>query len=151
MRDLTLLDQVFVLGQRLNLLVDTTLEATPLDHFDFALYGALVRSGPLTASELADRLAVPRTTVLDRLRPIEARGDLRRLPHPHDGRAQNLDLTARGRRAWRATDAAWEPMRRLFEAKLSDPAAVAETLRELEAATLHTEASVRRRRRRAAS
>ena len=148
---MAILDQVFVVGQRLNQLVDTTLRGTPLDHFDFALYGALVRSGPLTASELADRLAVPRTTVLDRLRAIEARGDLRRLPHPSDGRAHHLDLTARGRKAWRSTDAVWEPMRRLFEAHLTNTAAVAEVLRELDVAALETEAKVRRRRRRAAS
>ncbi|MBK8012027.1 MAG: MarR family transcriptional regulator [Deltaproteobacteria bacterium] len=63
-----------------------------------------LRHEQMTVSELATMLAIDRTNV-SRLcaRMVEA-GELARAPHPEDGRARSLRLTARGKKLARAVD-----------------------------------------------
>jgi DNA-binding MarR family transcriptional regulator len=49
-------------------------------------------------SEIAASSGVSKQSVNDGLRELEALGYVRRTPHPHDGRARIMRLTARGRR-----------------------------------------------------
>ena len=54
--------------------------------------------GPATPSQLADRLALARSTVSRLLERLEGEGWIRRRPDPDDGRSCQVVLTATGRR-----------------------------------------------------
>jgi MarR family 2-MHQ and catechol resistance regulon transcriptional repressor len=59
---------------------------------------ALVREGPLTLGELADRLYLEKSTASRVVDALERKGYVTRAPHPADRRALNLTATPAGRR-----------------------------------------------------
>lgn len=59
---------------------------------------ALVREGPLTLGELAERLYVEKSTASRIVDALERKGYVARTPHPGDRRALRLTVTAAGRR-----------------------------------------------------
>src|SRR3989442_1569778 len=87
-----------------------------------AVYSLLLEQAPLTATEMARRMGMPLTTLLDYLRVMEERRHLRRERHPRDGRAQQLSLTMAGLAEQRRTNRAWEMMRLDGERSLFIPA-----------------------------
>lgn len=89
---------------------------------EYAVYSLLFEQAPLTASEMARRMGMPLTTVLDYLRAMDDRRHLRRQRHPRDGRAQQLSLTMAGISEQRRTNRAWEVMRINLEQSLPIPA-----------------------------
>ena len=115
---MSLLFDLFVLNQRIRRLLAMALENVELRADEYAVYGLLFEQGPLTATEMAHRMAMPLTTLLDYMRAMDGRGHLRREPHPRDGRAQRLSLTMAGTAAHRRTNAAWELMRARLERAL---------------------------------
>lgn len=58
----------------------------------------LLLEGPATPSQLADRLALARSTVSRLLERLDTEGWIRRRPDPADGRSTQVVLTARGHR-----------------------------------------------------
>jgi len=60
---------------------------------------ALADAGPLSPSELSDRLIVTRATMTGLLDSLERRGHLRRVPHPSDRRSILVEITPQGRKA----------------------------------------------------
>ena len=58
----------------------------------------LLLEGPATPSQLADRLALARSTVIRLLERLDTEGWIRRRPDPADGRSTQVVLTARGHR-----------------------------------------------------
>jgi len=112
---------LFALNQRVRRLLAIALQDAELRADEYAVYSLLFEQGPLTATEMARRLGMPLTTVLDYVRAMDARGHLRRDRHPRDGRAQQLSLTMAGTAAHRRTNAAWEVMRIRLEKKLPIP------------------------------
>jgi len=147
-RRISLLFDLFVLNQRVRRLLAAALADVDLRADEYAVYSLLFEQGPLTASQMAQRMAMPLTTVLDYVRAMDGRGHLRRAQHPRDGRAQQLSLTLAGVTAHRRTNAAWEAMRMQLERGLPMPAreirralqalddAVSRSLDELEAKQL---------------
>ena len=117
-RDISLLFDLFVVNQRVRRLVSDALAGVSLRADEYAVYSLLFEQAPLTATEMARRMAMPLTTVLDYLSAMDARGHLRRQRHPHDGRAQQLSLTMAGVTEHRRTNRAWEVMRKRLEASL---------------------------------
>lgn len=70
----------------------------------------------LTQKQLLDRLEVEQATLANTLARMERDGLIRREPHPHDGRAQIIQLTENARELEkRAIDAAAEADAALFE------------------------------------
>ncbi|CAD7048611.1 MarR family transcriptional regulator [Pseudorhizobium halotolerans] len=70
----------------------------------------------LTQKQLLDRLEVEQATLANTLTRMERDGLIRREPHPHDGRAQIIQLTESARDLEkRAIDAAAEADAALFE------------------------------------
>jgi DNA-binding MarR family transcriptional regulator len=67
----------------------------------FVLLAALAETDALTQQELARRVSSDASTVRAMLVLLEGRGLVARGPHPRDGRARNVALTPRGRRAYR--------------------------------------------------
>lgn len=61
------------------------------------LLAHLVATGPLRASELAERAWLDPSTVSRHLRSLETDGFLVRTPDPDDGRATRLEVTSAGR------------------------------------------------------
>ena len=61
------------------------------------LYSA---TGPITAQQVADQLGVSRVSARRLVNALERSGWLRRAPHPEDGRAFELRLTPKARRAF---------------------------------------------------
>jgi DNA-binding MarR family transcriptional regulator len=59
---------------------------------------ALVREGPLTLGELADRLYLEKSTASRVVDALERKGYVTRAPHPGDRRALRLTATLAGRR-----------------------------------------------------
>jgi DNA-binding MarR family transcriptional regulator len=121
-RNISLLFDLFVLNQRVRRLLTLALSDVALRADEYAVYSLLFEQGPLTATEMARRMGMPLTTLLDYLRAMDARGHLRRDPHPRDGRAQQLSLTMAGTAEQRRTNAAWEVMRVRLERSLPIPA-----------------------------
>ena len=64
----------------------------------------LLHHEQMTVSELATKLAIDRTNVSRLCARLEEAGELAREPHPEDGRARVLRLTARGRKLAHAVD-----------------------------------------------
>ncbi len=77
----------------------------------FVLLAALAEADALTQRELARRVGSDGSTVRAMLLLLEARGLVARGPHPADGRARCVRLTARGRRAYRRMHAGSEAFR----------------------------------------
>lgn len=115
-RQVSLLFDLFVLNQRIRRLVTAGLAEVSLRADEYAVYSLLAEQGPLTATEMARRMAMPLTTVLNFLHAMDARGHLRRERHPRDGRAQRLSLTIGGltehQKTYRAWDVMWSRLRR---------------------------------------
>jgi DNA-binding MarR family transcriptional regulator len=81
----------------------------------------------LQPSELADLLQITKQSVNDLLHDMEARGYLMRKPHPTDGRARVIRLTAKGRRLEQT----------VYEAARSAQEAIADMLGPRRFAQLH--------------
>ena len=120
-REISLLFDLFVVNQRVRRLLSAALTDVSLRADEYAVYSLLFEQGPLTATEMARRMGMPLTTVLDYLRAMDDRRHLRREPHPRDGRAQQLSLTIAGVTEHRRTNRAWELMRVRLEQSLSVP------------------------------
>ncbi len=120
-RRVSLLFDLFVVNQRVRRVLTAALAETALRPDEYAVYGLLFEQGPLTATEMARRLGMPLTTLLDYLRAMQARGHVRRERHPRDGRAQHLSLTLSGVTEHQRTNAAWEVMRAQLEGSLTAP------------------------------
>lgn len=97
--------------------LDEALRPAGLTADEFAVYSVLV-AAPLTPGELASWMAAPSTTVSSYVRRFEARGHVRRLPHPDDGRSYRVELTREGRRAHQRAGALFLPVLRDLEARL---------------------------------
>ena len=89
---------VWLLSRATNALLDAALEPAGLTADEFAVYSVL-RSGPLTPSELASWMAAPLTTVSSYAKRFQERGHVRRAPNPDDARSYRLLLTKDGVRA----------------------------------------------------
>ena len=68
---------------------------------EYAAYSVVFEAGPLTQTDLAERLGMAVTTVADYVRTMVERRHLRKRPHPADQRAALLSLTPEGIRAHR--------------------------------------------------
>ena len=120
-REISLLFDLFVVNQRMRRLLSAALTDVSLRADEYAVYSLLFEQGPLTATEMARRMGMPLTTMLDYLRAMDDRRHLRRERHPRDGRAQQLSLTMAGVTEHRRTNRAWELMRVRLEQSLSVP------------------------------
>jgi len=119
--DVSLLFDFFVTAQRLRRVLSDSLAAAGMRPDEYAVYSILFDRGPLTATEMADFLGMPLSTVLDYLKAMTAAGHLVRTSHPFDGRALELSLNRSGIAAHSRAHAHWEVIRKQIEGKLSIP------------------------------
>jgi DNA-binding MarR family transcriptional regulator len=122
-RQISLLFDVFVLNQHLRDLLGRALAGTGMRADQYAVYSLLFEAGPLAPTEMAGRMGMPLTTVLDYVRPMLRSRHVSRRRHPHDGRSYLLSLTKQGLTAFHRTNAAWNEGIRRLEPALSMPVA----------------------------
>jgi DNA-binding MarR family transcriptional regulator len=92
----TILFEVFWTQQKRKQLVETALAGTGLPPEDYPFYVMVGAEGPWTPTGLAERLLMPLSTVLFRVRRLEKRGHAERVPNPEDGRSFLIRLTPEG-------------------------------------------------------
>jgi DNA-binding MarR family transcriptional regulator len=109
---------VFVLGQRIRQLLTTHMQKAPLRTEEYAVYSVVFEEEAVAPTAMAAVLSMPLTTIADHVRLMEARGHVRRVPNPRDGRSYLLVLTAAGRRAHRETHDQFEQVYERFVAAL---------------------------------
>jgi len=121
-----LLFDLWLVSRAANALLDTALEPAGLTADEFAVYSVL-RSGPLTPSEVADWMAAPLTTVSSYVKRFQRRGHLERTPNPDDARSYRLVLTAEGLRAHQEAGACFLPVLADVESALGGSATTIQT------------------------
>ena len=97
----TILFDVFLTNQRRKAMIARALDGTGLPPEDYPLYVFIGAEDPWTPTGLAERLAMPLSTVLFRVRRLERRGHAERTPNPEDGRSFLIALTTEGQRLLR--------------------------------------------------
>jgi DNA-binding MarR family transcriptional regulator len=141
-RHLSILFDVFALGQRTRTLLQTAMRGCGIRPDEYAAYSVVFeagldgrsassragldgrsassRAGGITMTEVARQLGMPVTTAADYVRAMQARGHLRRYAHPGDGRAYVLRLTPAGLRAHRKASAAFDRAYQALRGELAD-------------------------------
>ena len=94
--DISLLFDFFVTSQRIKRVLAEAMAPAGMKADEYAVYSLLFEKAPLTATQMAELLAMPLTTVLDYLRAMSDARHVERIPHPGDGRAVLLRLSPRG-------------------------------------------------------
>ena len=97
-----------MLGQAVKRLLDAAMADGPLRPEEYAVYSVVFEAESVTPTAMAAALAMPLTTVMDWIGLMERRGHARRLPHPSDGRATLVTLTAEGLRVHREANRRFE-------------------------------------------
>ena len=98
MSERTVLLDLFATNQKRERLIEAALADTDLPPEDYPLYVLIGTAGPLTPTELARDLGMPLSTLLFRVRRLEKRGHVERLPNPDDRRSYLVNLTPAGER-----------------------------------------------------
>ena len=122
-RHLSILFDVFALGQRTRTLLQAAMRGCGIRPDEYAAYSVVFEAGSpggITMTEVARQLGMPVTTAADYVRSMQARGHLRRTTHPGDGRAYVLRLTPAGLRAHRKASAAFDRAYQALRAELGD-------------------------------
>ncbi len=126
---LSILFDVFELGQRVRTLLATAMHDAGLRPDDYAAYSVIFEAEQITMTEMARTLGMPVTTAADYVRAMLARGHVRKEPNPRDARSHLLALTASGKRAHRRASACFENAYQAFVREL--PAQREDAAREL--------------------
>jgi DNA-binding MarR family transcriptional regulator len=114
----SLLFEVFATSQAVGRLLADAMRDAPLTPAEYAVSSAMFELEAASPTELAARLGMPLTTLVDQLRVFERRGHVARLPHPTDRRSHRLTLTATGRAAHRAANSGFEAAHAAFRTAL---------------------------------
>jgi DNA-binding MarR family transcriptional regulator len=122
-RRISLLFDVFVLNQHLRSLLAAALDGTGMSADQYAVYSLLFETGPLAPTDMATRMGMPLTTVLDYVRPMLKRRHASRSRHPSDGRSYLVTLTVQGLAAFYRTNAAWNKAIERLEPAINLPVA----------------------------
>jgi len=119
--DVSLLFDLFVVSQRVRRVLADGMAGSGMRPDEYAVYSLLFMEGPMTATEMAQQLGLPLSTVLDYLKAIDAAGHLERDRHPDDGRAVQVALNSKGIAAQVRANKHWEVVRKQIEGSLRMP------------------------------
>ena len=114
----TILFDLFLTNQRRKAMIARALEGTGLPAEDYPFYVFVGAEGPWTPTGLAERLGMPLSTVLFRIRRLERRGHAERTPNPEDGRSFLIALSAEGQRLLAVARPAFRARAEAVEAEL---------------------------------
>lgn len=119
--DVSLLFDLFVVSQRMRRVLADGMAGSGMRPDEYAVYSLLFMYGPMTATEMAEQLGLPLSTVLDYVNAIDEAGHLSRVRHPDDGRAVQLALNSRGVATHNRANKHWEVVRKEIEGSLRMP------------------------------
>ncbi|MDP2370347.1 MarR family winged helix-turn-helix transcriptional regulator [Rhodoferax sp.] len=71
---------------------------------DFSVLSLVTHNPGITSRQLCTALGILAPNLVGMVKVLEKRGLIQRLPHPHDGRAMGLHLTAPGKKMMRAAE-----------------------------------------------
>lgn len=121
----SLLFDLFVAGQLARTLLIRVMADAPLRPDQYAVFSAVVEFGPIAPTDLARRLGMPLTTLLEYTRSMEQAHQALRLPNPRDQRSYQLELTRLGRELHRQAGAVFNLASMALSAELKVPEAEA--------------------------
>jgi DNA-binding MarR family transcriptional regulator len=131
--EISLLFDFFVTSQRLRRVLADALVDAGMRPDEYAVYSLLLEKAPMTATEMAEALGMPLTTVLDYVKSLDRAAHLVKTAHPFDGRATDLSLSRSGLAAQKLANRHWEVARKSIERGLAVPVAqVRRSLRALD-------------------
>lgn len=102
-------------ARQITQLYDDELSGTGLRSTQYTVLARLARIQPATMQELADALAMDRTTLTHNLKPLEREGWVSIGVRGDDRRTRRLQLTATGTTTLEAARPAWKKAQRRFE------------------------------------
>jgi DNA-binding MarR family transcriptional regulator len=114
----TILFEVFWTQQKRKRLIENALAQVDLPPEDYPVYVLIGAEGPWTPTGLAERLEMPLSTVIFRVKRLEARGHAERVPNPVDGRSFLIKLTRKGQRLLDLARPAFRDYAEAVEARL---------------------------------
>ena len=114
----TVLFEVFWTQQKRKRLIENALDGVELPPEDYPVYVLIGAEGPWTPTGLAERLMMPLSTVIFRVKRIEQRGHAERVPNPDDGRSFLIRLTPGGQRLLDVARPAFREYAEAVEARL---------------------------------
>ena len=114
----TILFEVFWTQQKRKRLIENALAQVDLPPEDYPVYVLIGAEGPWTPTGLAERLEMPLSTVIFRVKRLEARGHAERVPNPLDGRSFLIKLTPKGQRLLDLARPAFRDYAEAVEARL---------------------------------
>ena len=106
--------EAYALSQSIGQLLRDAMAGGPLTPEEYALYSVVFEAETITPTEVAERLGMAMTTVMEKVRLLGSRGHARRVAHPRDGRSYLLTLTASGLAAHRAANRQFETAYQAF-------------------------------------
>jgi DNA-binding MarR family transcriptional regulator len=110
---------------------DGALRPLNLTNGQFSLLMSLNRPEPAAMGQVANLLAIDRTTLTAALKPLERRGLVQMKVDPHDRRGRLLGLTAKGSRLLAKAVPIWKHHHREIEKYLRSPDALRQELATL--------------------
>src|SRR4029077_7453650 len=102
------------LNQAVGQLLREAMAGGPLTPEEYAIYSVVFEAESVTPTEMSERMSMPMTTVMEKVRLLESRGHARRVAHPPDGRSYHLVLTAQGLAAHKQSNQRFEVAYRAF-------------------------------------
>jgi DNA-binding MarR family transcriptional regulator len=124
-----------VLAQLSGTLIVQVVEGSEVTATEYALTSWLAVQRSATPSQLADELGLAPTTLSAMIDRLVQKGQIRRVPHPDDGRSYLLELTPQGQKTNVRNARRLERVIGDLRAELdSDPDEILEAMRRLEAA-----------------
>jgi DNA-binding MarR family transcriptional regulator len=127
--------QPFVVSQLSGALIVQVVEGSEVTAPEYALTSWLAVQGRATPSQLADDLGLAPTTLSAMIDRLVQKGQIRRVPHPDDGRSYLLELTARGQKTNSRNSRRLERVLGDLRGELDgDPEEILEAMRRLETA-----------------
>jgi DNA-binding MarR family transcriptional regulator len=114
----TILFEVFWAQQKRKRLIELALAGIELPPEDYPFYVMIGAEGPWTPTGLAERLVMPLSTVIFRMKRLERRGHAERIPNPDDGRSFLIRLTPQGQRLLDVARPAFRDYAEAVEARL---------------------------------
>src|SRR5262245_21374640 len=98
------LGDLWAVGQYVDGLVQTAMARAGSSGDRLAMLAHIASAGPLATTELAAALGIPFMTASDHVDRLIATGEIRRIPHPTDGRSKLVEVTASGSRRYRTAE-----------------------------------------------
>ena len=114
----TILFEIFWTQQKRKRLIETAFAGLELPPEDYPFYVLIGAEGPWTPTGLAERLMMPLSTVIFRVKRLEHRGHAERVHNPDDGRSFLIRLTPEGQRLLDAARPVFRDYAEAVEARL---------------------------------